>query len=383
MFTAESYLPFSLKVYMAVKGYRDDSNYFVSPLSIYSALSMALCGSANASYNELLSVLQFHTKKGDDFDKTLAVLGKNLNDILDDENDKTLVLANGIFLDANFEVLKSFSNSLERHFQADPHQVNFASASEEARNQINKWVSDRTAEKIKDLMPKGSVDSQTRLVLANAIYFKGTWKDVFDSAMTSEGPFYTLNGGSINVPMMRATKSYFSARFKELKATALKIPFKIHEMLIVLPDQKNGLPDLLRALAKSETLFKSLFDQSHYHSDSYELSMPKFKLGGGGDSTIDLKKPLSEMGLESVFTRGRADFSRITKKESLFISNIFHQAVIEVNEEGAEAAAATGISIVDESLPPSFNVDHPFLFFIVTSSGVPAFMGNVVNPLTD
>ncbi|KAM7533949.1 hypothetical protein Aperf_G00000107526 [Anoplocephala perfoliata] len=149
-------------------------------------------------------------------------------------------------------------------------------------------------------------------------------------------------------------------------------------MLIVLPNKKNGLPQLLNTLAKSEPHFKSLFNQSRFSRFTFELSKPKFKLGG---DSIDLKKALIEMGLESAFMESRADFSRITENEQLYISSFFHQAVIEVNEEGAEAAAGTGISISLMSLNPSFTVDHPFLFFIVTSSGVPAFMGHVVNPL--
>ncbi|KAM7534552.1 hypothetical protein Aperf_G00000107518 [Anoplocephala perfoliata] len=342
--------------------------------------NLALCGSANATYNELLSVLQFHTANSTDFDNTVTVLDKELNRIIDTENDKTLLLANGVFLDANLHILPSFKSSLKRYFQADPHQVNFATASEDARNEINAWVSNHTAEKIKDLMPRGSVDSQARLMLANAIYFKGTWEHVFDRAMTSVHPFYILNTGSVNVPMMMATNLYFFAQFGEIDATALKIPFQIHEMLIVLPDRKNGLPQLLNSLAESEPHFKSLFDQSRFSRGRFVLSMPKFKLGG---VSIDLKKPLIEMGLESVFMESRADLSRITESERLYISSIFHQAVIEVDEEGAEAAAATGISITPVSLPPSFIVDHPFLFFIVTSSGIPVFMGQVVNPLGD
>lgn len=150
-----------------------DSNCFISPLSIYSGLSLALCGSANASYNELLSVLNFQSEDSNDVEGTLALLGKSLDEVLDSENDKTLVLANGLFLDVNFEANTNFKKILQNNFDADSHQVDFGTASEDARRHINKWISEHTSGKIADLMPKGSIDSQTRLVLANAIYFKG------------------------------------------------------------------------------------------------------------------------------------------------------------------------------------------------------------------
>ncbi|VDL40117.1 unnamed protein product [Hymenolepis diminuta] len=374
-------MPFVQKLYAAINGDQTDSNCFISPLSIYSGLSLALCGSANASYDELLSVLNFHSEDSNDVEGTLALLGKSLGDVLDSENDKTLVLANGLFLDVNFEADTNFKKILQNNFEADSHQVDFGTASEDARRHINEWISEQTSGKIADLMPRGSIDSQTRLVLANAIYFKGTWEHVFDRAMTSNGLFHTLSGETVNVPMMMTNGSYLSAHFEEIKATAIKIPFKVHNMLIVLPDERNGLPELLRTLSKSKDYFSGLFEGGRYHRCQFDITMPKFKLGCGANDRIDLKKPLTSMGLQGVFEESRADFSRITNKERLFISEIFHQAVIEVDEEGAEAAAATGISIMPVCIPPKFIVDHPFLFLIITFSGVPAFMGHVINPL--
>ncbi|VDM36826.1 unnamed protein product [Hydatigera taeniaeformis] len=152
-------------------------------------------------------------------------------------------------------------------------------------------------------------------------------------------------------------------------------------MLIVLPDAKDGLPKLLEKIYDPHHFshFKELFDKSKYESNRVELHLPKFKLGGV--ESLDMEKPLSAMGLESVFDPRGADFSRITEKERLHISRILHQAVIEVNEEGVEAAAATEVAISFDCAGPDFTVDHPFIFFIVTASGVPAFMGHVVNPL--
>uniref|UniRef100_A0A5K3G0P4 SERPIN domain-containing protein n=1 Tax=Mesocestoides corti TaxID=53468 RepID=A0A5K3G0P4_MESCO len=151
-------------------------------------------------------------------------------------------------------------------------------------------------------------------------------------------------------------------------------------MLIVLPNERAGLPELLRMLGDHKHLehFKALFDKKKYETGRFELRLPRFNLGG---CSIDLKRPLGEMGLESVFKDSEADFSRISDCASLCISKIVHQAKIEVNEEGAEAAAATGMTISACCLSPQFIVDRPFLFFIVTETGFPAFMGHVVNPL--
>uniref|UniRef100_A0A5K3FQ87 SERPIN domain-containing protein n=1 Tax=Mesocestoides corti TaxID=53468 RepID=A0A5K3FQ87_MESCO len=200
------------------------SNCFVSPLSVYSSLSLALCGSANKSRSELLSAL--HVKNAADFDATVASLGSALLSVPDGDPGRTLVLANGLFVDKAFSMKKCFTEALEHNFKVKAQEVNFVSASEAARHAINKWVADNTCQKIAELMPPDSIDSQTRLVLANAIYFKGTWKTVFHRDMTCGWPFYTLNGEEINVPMMGDTAAYPFAEFPELKASGLKIPFK-------------------------------------------------------------------------------------------------------------------------------------------------------------
>uniref|UniRef100_A0A0R3WER3 SERPIN domain-containing protein n=1 Tax=Taenia asiatica TaxID=60517 RepID=A0A0R3WER3_TAEAS len=356
-------------------------NCFVSPLSIYCGLSLAFSGSSGRSNHEIAQVLQVSKQQLKDHDSTLAHLGSHLDAVSDGDTGKTLVLANGLFLESTIEVKRLFKKALEKYFHTDSHMVDFASNAEKARKQINAWVSDHTCKKISDLMSRESIDSQTRLVLANAIYFKGTWKNVFHRDATTDWPFQTLHDGKVQVPMMSENGVYEMSRFDELSATALKIPFKFHEMLIVLPDAKDGLMELLEKIFDPNHIlrFKELFDKSKYEPSRVELHLPKFKLGGV--ESLNMERPLSAMGLETVFNHNQADFSRITEKEKLHISSVVHQAVIEVNEEGAEAAAATGMAIAPMCLCPDFTVDHPFLFFIVTETGVPAFIGHVVNPL--
>ncbi|KAM3176958.1 hypothetical protein ACTXT7_005484 [Hymenolepis weldensis] len=359
------------------KTVNQNGNCFVSPLSVYSGLSFALCGSAHNSCDELLKALYLNLDGGVDFDSTMVVLGKALSGLLAGDESGTLVLANSLFLDSKFEASQGFKSALIQHFKADLEKVNFSSAAEEARNHINCWVANRTANKITELMPQGSVDTITRLVLACAVYFKGTWATAFSKESTKESPFYTIDGSTVNVPMMINKGFYEVARFSDFKSNVIKIPFKVHTMLIISPQNKEGLPDVVQALFdtnKSE-YFKSLFEPSHYKSHEIELHMPKFTLCGGQSGSIDLKKPLSQMFLDEVFDQARADFSRITEQEQLYISKIVHQAKIEVDEEGAEATASTGIAISNRMLTPRFSIDHPFLFLIVTETGIPAFMG--------
>ncbi|KAL5104175.1 Serpin B10 [Taenia crassiceps] len=380
-FAVSSFLPFSQHLYSHLRAESSKKNCFVSSLSIYCGLSLALSGSSGRSHDEIAQVLQVHKQQSKDYDSILIHLGRHLDAIFDGDTGKTLLLANGIFLESTIEVNQFFKEALKKYFNADSHMVNFASDTEGARKQINAWVSDHTCKKIPDLMSRDSVNSQTRLVLANAIYFKGTWKKVFHRDATTVGPFQTLYDGEVQVPMMNDNGVYEMSCFDEFGATALRIPFKFHDMLIVLPNAKDGLPELLEKIADPRHFlhFKDLFNKSKYELTDVDLFLPKFKLGGV--ESLDLKKPLSAMGLETVFNHNLADFSHITKKEKLHISSVVHQAVIEVNEEGAEAAAATGIAVVPMCLRPDFTVDHPFLFFIVTETGVPAFMGHVVNPL--
>lgn len=377
-FGSESFLPFCQRLYAELRGECEKENCFISPLSIYSALSLALAGSSGKTYDELMSVLAL--AKGD-LSSTIAHVGKELSGVAAGDKDKTLVQANGLFLDSKFTVESAFKSLLERHLSAEPHTLNFSFDAEGARKEINNWVLKNTGNKIEDLMPSGSIDHQTRLVLANAIYFKGTWKKVFHRDCTMETPFYTLDGGEVNVQMMKDNGDYETADFPDLEASACRIPFRCHEMLLVIPYKNDGLPSVLQKITSpgGHKAFGELFDKSKYFRGRIDLFLPRFKLGGG--ESVDLKEPLGKMGVGTLFSESQADLSKINRNEQLYVSKMVHKAMIEVNEEGAEAAAATGMSIMAMCLPPQFRADHPFLFFIVTETGVPAFMGHVVNPL--
>uniref|UniRef100_A0A915EXI3 Serpin domain-containing protein n=1 Tax=Echinococcus canadensis TaxID=519352 RepID=A0A915EXI3_9CEST len=334
---------------MSFKVYDSKNNCFVSPLSIYCSLSLALSGSSDRSHHEVAQVLNVHKQQFKDYDSTLTHLGSRLDSVFAGDTGESLVN-------------RFFNEALEKHFHAESHMVNFASNAEEARKQINVWVSDHTCKKISDLMTQNSIDSRTRLVLGNAIYFKGGLSPRSNNGL----PFPSPYDGEVQVPMMSNNGVYEMSRFDEFSATTLKIPFKLTtRCLSCYPTQM--LLELMEKIFDPYRFshFKELFDKSKYESNRVELHLPKFKLGGGESQNI--KKPLSAMGLETIFNHLASP-----KRKS---------CTSRVNEAGAEAAAATGMAVTPMCMCSDFTVDHPFLFFIVTETGVPAFMDHVINPL--
>lgn len=384
LFASESFIPFVQHLYAHLEPSHKKENLFFSPLSIYSSLALALCGASDQTHHDIAHTLNVKAAHLQDYAYTLQHLGERLAEVKAGDKLGTLKLANGIFWDAGFEVNSHFKKEVQTYFNAKGKHVDFSSNCEESRKYINEWVEEHTEKKIKELLPSDSVDNSTRLVLANAIYFKGTWEKVFHRELTHEAPFHTLDGKEVTVSMMKDNGVYEAYDFSEISATCVKIPFKTCYMLIVVPYDEHGLPSLLKHLFHTHhrSHFDALFKSSNYEESRYDLILPKFKLGASGKG-MDLKKPVSQMGAASMFDRNNAQFQRITTKERLYVSAMVHKAMIEVNEEGAEAAAATGMSIMPMSLVPCINADHPFLFFIVTDNGFPVFAGHVMNPLEE
>ncbi|VDO02067.1 unnamed protein product [Rodentolepis nana] len=377
LFASGSFIPFAQQLYTHLESSHKNNNLFFSPLSIYSCLALALCGASDKTYQDIAHTLNFETAN-------LQELGDRLAEVKASDKLDTLKLANGIFCDAGLEVHPLFTSDVQTYFHAEGKQVDFASNCEEARKYINEWVEEHTEEKIKELLSSDSIDNSIRFVLVNAIYFKGTWKKVFHRDYTHDMPFHTLDGKKVTVPMMKTHGVYETYICSEISATCAKIPFKTCHMLLVVPKDKKGLPRLLKHLldTRHREHFEALFITSNYNKVRYDLLLPKFKLGTNGKG-MDLKKIVSGMGAASMFDPSEAKFERITTKERLCVSAMVHKAMIEVNEEGAEAVAATKILGVPLSTHPCINADHPFLFFIVTDNGFPVFAGHVMNPLEE
>jgi serpin B len=256
-------------------------------------------------------------------------------------------------------------------------ELDFVKAAEKARQTINTWVERQTNDKIKDLIGEGVLSPLTRLVLTNAIYFKGNWASQFDEEATRDEPFTLQDGSKVQVPIMhqRATFGYAETDTLQL----LEMPYVGDElsMVVLLPKKIDGM-DGLEAELSCEP-FWQWAEQARRRE--VIVALPRFKM----TRKVNLERVLASMGMPEAFTRN-ADFSGMTGGRDLFISAVVHQAYVDVNEEGTEAAAATGVVMrltsVGPDRTPVFRADHPFVFLIRDrESGTILFLGRVVNPL--
>jgi serpin B len=256
----------------------------------------------------------------------------------------------------------------------------------EVAGEVNSWVEKLTAGLIKEILPQGSVDSSTRLVLGNALYFKGAWTEEFDASKTKEGEFHLLDGSSVQAPFMSSTDEQYISSRDNLKV--LKLPYRQggdlrrFSMYILLPDAHDGLWNLAERVSSEPE-----FLEKHIPTEKVpvgQFKLPKFKISFGFEASNLLKG----LGLHLPFST-EADLSEMVDSEQkLCISSVFHKSFVEVNEEGTEAAAATAVTIMLMSLPldppmkMDFVADHPFLFMIREDlTGVVLFIGHVLNPL--
>ncbi|KAL4692981.1 hypothetical protein H8959_016791 [Pygathrix nigripes] len=254
-----------------------------------------------------------------------------------------------------------YLDAIKKFYQTSVESVDFAEAPEESRKKINSWVESQTNEKIKNLLPDGTIDNGTRLVLVNAIYFKGQWQNKFNKENTKEEKFWPNKNTYKSVQMMRQNESFNFALLEDVQAKVLEIPYKGKDlsMIVLLPNEINGLQKLEEKLTAEKLLeWTSLQNMREAHVD---LHLPRFKV----EERYDLKDTLRNMGMVDIFN-GDADLSGMTGSRGLIVSEVLHKAFVEVTEEGAEAAAATAVT--GFSSPPSaneeFHCNHPFLFFI-------------------
>jgi len=255
----------------------------------------------------------------------------------------------------------------------------------EVASEVNSWAEKETSGLIKEVLPPGSVDNATRLIFANALYFKGTWSDKFDASQTKEDDFHLLNGSPLKVPYMTSKKKQFIGAFDGFKV--LRLPYKQGEdkrsfsMYFYLPDAKDGLPALVEKISSQS----GFLDQHHPHHrvEVGDFKLPRFKISFGFEASNVLKG----LGVELPFSGGGlTEMVDSPVAQNLYVSSIFHKSFIEVNEEGTEAAAASAGVIALRSFVIAqkldFVADHPFMFLIREDmTGVVLFIGHVMNPL--
>jgi len=351
-------------------------NLFFSPYSMSTALAMTYAGARGETAKEMARTLHFELPAGKLHPAFAALM--RIQNPAGKEGSYQLSVVNALWGQKGYGFLDGFLALAQTHYGAGLRQVDFVGATEKARQTINQWAEKQTQEKIKDLIPKGVLNKLTRLVLTNAIYFKGAWIHQFKKASTKDEPFRLSPEKKVNVAMMSQTEKFRYMEGKDFQAVELGYRGRGVSMVVFLPKKVDGLAAFEKSLS-ADNVSKWL---AQLRRRRVALWLPKFKT----TSSFRMKKVLSEMGMPAAFG-GAADFSGMNGKKDLYIAAVIHKAFVDVNEEGTEAAAATAVVMALKSAfrpekPVVFRADHPFLFLIRDRrSGSILFIGRVVNPL--
>ena len=291
--------------------------------------------------------------------------------------DYQLYTANALWGQKGHHFLPNFLQLIQSQYGAEAKQLDFQQATEEARRTINTWVEQQTHDKIKDLLQPGSLNSATRLVLTNAIYFKGSWTRPFKKGRTQNEDFRVTAEQKAPVSMMHQTAEFKYLEEKDFQALEMPYAGDKLAMVLFLPRKVDGLAEFERTLT-AEKLVDWL---TKLHKVEVQVALPKYQL----TEEFQLKDALSRMGMSLAFRPGEADFSGMDGERDLFLSAVIHKAFVDVNEAGTEAAAATGAVMTLAAARPQqlmFRADHPFLFLIRdVHSGSILFLGRLTHPV--
>jgi serpin B len=379
---------FALSLYPLLAG--KPGNAFFSPYSIAAALAMVQAGASGKAREEIETALG-HPGAGDRLIEAAGSLARELAGRSEptpfekrrleeaagapsDTFGCHLSWANALWHQKGYPIRPEFVESLKSRLGADVSAADFAGAPEESRAAVNAWAAKATRDKIREVLAPGVISALTRVILANAIYFKARWDDPFSESSTEPGPFTLLDGSKVQVPLMRKGGHLKSSRDGDLQALELAYTGGKISMILVLPDagkfeqeQKSltaeRLEGMVRAMEGCET----------------HLSLPKFRI----ESSFLLRSALESLGIGAAFGTG-ADFTRVSSEPGFGLSEMIHKTYVDVNEQGTEAAAVT-LSMLAGCAPPKrivqFHCDRPFLFVIRDlPTGTPLFMGRVADP---
>ncbi|XP_029384872.1 leukocyte elastase inhibitor-like isoform X3 [Echeneis naucrates] len=359
---AKANTTFSLALLSKLSDNDKTANVFFSPFSISSALAMVMLGARGNTATQMSECL----KTSDSQDDIHTAFAQLLNELNKDSAPYALSVANRLYGEQSYKFVEEFLGSTRKHYNAELESVDFKNSYEAARLNINSWVESQTQGKIKDVLAQGVVDGMTRLVLVNAIYFKGNWNKQFNPDTTRDAQFKLNKNDAKPVKMMYQKTKFPLSFIPEANCQILEMPYKGKElsMLIFLPttieDNSTGLEKLEKELTYENFVEWTRPDMM----DDVEVSvgLPRFKM----EEEYDMKNVLVSMGMVDAFDDGLSDFSGMSPANDLVLSKVVHKAFVEVNEEGTEAAAATAAIMMLRCalLPASFIADHPFLFFI-------------------
>ncbi len=370
---------FALDLYHAIS--HSNENLFCSPYSISLALAMTYAGARNETEQQLAETLHFTLPQNrlhsafNALDLEIACLSETRRSR--NRGGFSLNITNSLWGRTGYSFLPLYLDILAENYGAGINLLDFQNAAEASRIIINKWISNETEDKIKDLISQGAVANDTCLVLTNAIYFNAAWLLPFKEKYTDNGLFHLPDGTWATVPMMSQTSDFNYTEGNGYQAAELLYGNDFWKpsglsMVVLLPDigEFKNFQDSLDTV-KLDEILKNL--QQKYVG----LKMPKFRYESGA---VSLKEILADMGMPGLFTDA-ADFSGMDGTHNLFLSNVIHNAFISVDETGTEAAAATTVAIA-ASIPPEpveFTMNRPFIFFIRDKTGAILFMGRIVS----
>lgn len=357
-------------------------NLFFSPYCITSAMAIPYAGARGGTQNQMQSALHYLPQM-DNLDLSLEEFNKRLTkQAMLGPNEIKLFMANGLWVQRNFQLENDFLERIRRYFGSIVRQVDFIHNAEAARLNINEWVREGTQGRITNIVERGDIGPDTRLVVVSSIFMKAVWEFPFDASLTTLTPFFLDPKTTLSVPMMNMTKRL---RLVQLPQFALlELPYSTSfqsttqlAMYILLPNALDGLPQVENSVASGD--FDDWVKKLQY--ERVFVSLPRFKFSTGFDLSAALKK----MGMAGAFN-DLADFTGIYAGGGLALSKVLHKAFVSVDEKGTEAVAATAVSINMTSMPEErppviFKADHPFVFIIVErASGAILFMGRYSTP---
>ena len=360
---------FALDLYARLR--QEPGNLCLSPHSISTALAMTYAGARGETARQMADVLHFSIEPERLHAAFAAMMSSG--ESAGGESGYRLHVANALWGQRGYGLLNDFLGLTKEYYGAGFHEVDFAGATEHARQAINRWVENQTQRRIRESLQQGDLDPATVLVLTNATWFKGDWASRFDQEHTTDGTFHVDASDSVVVPTMHQLAKLPLAILDDVDVLELPYVGDRLSMVLLLPKTVDGLAAVERLLSR-ENLDRWL---GSLHPAAVRVSLPRFT----ADTRFDLAKVLKAMGMIDAFSAARADFSGMSGRRGLFISLVIHQAQVEVSEEGTVAGAGTAVVLKKGPRPAAFAADHPFIYLVCDKrDGSILFLGRVANP---
>jgi serpin B len=341
-------------------------NLFFSPYSISQVLAMVYTGSHGKTEEQMASALHFESAPYD-LPPVFRALHSQL--VRRGTRNSQLHLANSLWWQEGYALRQVYLNTLRKRFGATVESLDFSTTPEKSRATINDWVSRHSNGKIKALLPQGSITSLTRLVLANAIYFRATWKERFNADFTSNSPFHLLDGRQVTVPMMNQITPFAYTTTGGVQAVELPYIGEQFSMVVLLPARGQ-----FEEFASSLTADRVISILDHLSTKMVQVYMPRFEFR----SSFELSSALETLGMKDAFILGRANFRGMALTRELFLEDVHHQTVVSVDENGTYAAAGTAAEMVWPDVP-TVRLNRPFIFLIRDTETI-LFIGQVMDP---